>query len=113
MVDLAQTGQVTFTFRCNTQRQVYLVGDFNGWQRTATPMRPGKDGLWSVTLRIPPGSHQFRYFEDGGRWHTDFAAFGLSRNEYGDFNSIVEVDPPIRMRAVPAQAYPYSSAARQ
>ena len=101
MVDLGKTGKVTFTFRCNTPRQVYLVGDFNSWSRTATPMHLGKDGCWHATIKLAPGQHQFRYYEEGGTWHTDFAAFGVVRNEFGNFNSVVEVLPPIRLKALP------------
>jgi 1,4-alpha-glucan branching enzyme len=51
MVDFGGSGKVKFTFRCNTQRQVYVVGDFNGWDKTATPMHPAKDGLWYATVK--------------------------------------------------------------
>ena len=113
MVDLGRTGLVTFTFRCNTPRQVYLVGDFNAWDAEATPMQQGDDGMWYVTLKLPPGAHQFRYHEEGGAWHTDYAAFGIERNEFGGFNSIVDVPPPIRLRAEPAATYPFSGARLQ
>ncbi len=35
-------------------RQLYLIGDFNGWDREATPMTPGNDGVWEV--RLPANS---------------------------------------------------------
>ncbi len=101
MVDLGKTGKVTFTFRCNTPRQVYLVGDFNGWAPTATPMNEVEPGVWFVTIKVAPGQHQFRYREDGDVYHTDFAACGVIRNPYGGFNSVVDVEPPIRLRATP------------
>ena len=113
MVDLERTGLVTFTFRCNTSRQVYLVGDFNNWSNRATPMRLGPNGMWSVTVKLPPGRHEFRYWEENCAWHTDFAAFGVIHNAFGDFNSIVEVVPPIRLKAVPAESYPYSGGPRR
>jgi len=113
MVDLGRSGLVTFTFRCNTPRQVYLVGDFNHWDEIATPMQSGRDGNWYVTLRLPPGRHEFRYREQDGPWHTDYAAFGVVRNAFEEFNSVVEVDPAQRLRAMPAN-YPFSGvAARQ
>ena len=108
MVDLGRTGLVTFNFRCNTSRQVYLVGDFNHWDTQATPMQRADDGMWYVTLKLPPGHHEFRYYEDGGDWHTDYAAFGIERNEFGGFNSLVDVPSPIRLKAMPADAYPFS-----
>jgi 1,4-alpha-glucan branching enzyme len=108
MVDLGRTGLVTFTFRCNTSRQVHVVGDFNNWDAASTPMQQGDDGMWYVTMKLPPGRHEFRYHEEGRGWHTDYAAFGVSRNEFGGFNSIVEVPPPIRLRAIPEGSYPFS-----
>lgn len=35
-------------------RALYLIGDFNKWNRSATPMVPGKEGIWEV--RLPSGS---------------------------------------------------------
>jgi len=113
MVDLERSGLVTFTFRCNTSRQVYLVGDFNSWDAGATPMRFGANGMWSLTVKLPPGRHEFRYWEEGCAWHTDFAAFGVVRNAFGDFNSIVEVLPPLRLKAMPPEAYPFSGGQRR
>lgn len=110
MVDLGRTGLVSFTFRCNTPHQVYLVGDFNGWDLSATPMKRGDDGMWYVTLKLPPGTHEFRYYESCGVWHTDYAAFGVVRNEFGEFNSVVDVPPPMRLKSVTADRYPFSRA---
>lgn len=101
MVDLGKTGKVTFTFRCNTPRQVYLVGDFNDWNPVATPMVEVESGVWVVTIKVAPGQHEFRYREDGDIYHTDFAAFGVVRNAFGGFNSLVDVEPPIRLRVTP------------
>lgn len=33
-------------------RDLSLIGDFNGWDRSATPLCRGREGIWSVTL--PP-----------------------------------------------------------
>ncbi len=110
MVDFGSSGNVHFTFRCNTRRQVYIAGDFNDWDPQATPMIPDRTGLWHHTLKLSPGTHEFRYYEEGGTWHTDYAACGVVRNGLGGFNSVVEVEPPVRLRAVPRR-YPFSGAA--
>ena len=31
-------------------RELYLIGDFNNWDRTATPMQRNRDGVWKVKL---------------------------------------------------------------
>jgi 1,4-alpha-glucan branching enzyme len=112
MVDFGKMGKVTFTFRCNTPRQVYLAGDFNNWDGAATPMHQDRDGVWHVTLKLAPGRHEFRYREDGGAWHTDYAACGVIRNTMGAFNSIVEVTSPIRLQAL-SDSYAFSGGSRQ
>ena len=31
-------------------RELYLIGDFNNWDRSATPLSPDKEGTWQVRL---------------------------------------------------------------
>ncbi len=69
---------------------VFVAGTFNGWDTQATPMKRRRGGTWQVTLKLPPGEHQFRYFADG-QWYTDYAAAGVAPNGMGDFNSLVQV----------------------
>ena len=35
-------------------RALYLIGDFNDWNRSSHPMQPGRDGVWE--LRLPEDS---------------------------------------------------------
>ena len=35
-------------------RSLSLIGDFNGWDRSATPLQPDDEGIWEV--RLPAGS---------------------------------------------------------
>jgi len=74
---------------------VFVAGTFNGWDTQATPMKRRRGGKWEVTLKLPPGEHQFRYFADG-QWFTDHAADGVVPNGMGDLNSIVRVAEPKR-----------------
>ncbi|MEZ4465502.1 MAG: hypothetical protein R3F43_13760 [bacterium] len=51
--------------------RVDVVGDFNGWQVGATPMRPTTPaGRFVVELRLPTGQHGFMYVIDGSRFVT-------------------------------------------
>ncbi len=71
-------------------QQLCLVGDFNEWNETATPMEQAADGTWSATLELEPGrEYQYRYLADGQTWHNDWAADAYVPNPYGSDNSLV------------------------
>lgn len=72
-------------------RQLFLAGQFNGWGTTATPMAEVEPGVWEVSIHLQPGEYRFRYVTDDGRWFTDYAAFGVVRNDFGGWDSVVYV----------------------
>lgn len=68
---------------------IYVVGDFNGWDQRATPLRLTDSG-WLVTLELDAGkAYQYRYLIDGCEWHNDWQADGYEPNAYGGDNSVV------------------------
>ncbi|MDQ3247863.1 MAG: isoamylase early set domain-containing protein [Chloroflexota bacterium] len=84
---------------CLWADRIFLVGDFNGWCESATPMRQDRDGIWRATLDLPVGGqHEFRYLIDG-HWKTDSHADGFAGNRYGSENSVVNVETPVTMIA--------------
>jgi hypothetical protein len=51
---------------------VSVVGDFNNWDPSGTPLRPtGRSGVWSVELRLKPGRYRYTFLIDGNRWAGD------------------------------------------
>lgn len=48
-------------------KQVYLIGDFNGWDPTATPMTKQPDGRWMIGLELSHGHHRYLFWVDGQR----------------------------------------------
>lgn len=76
---------------------IHVVGDFNGWDERATPLRQTESG-WMVTLELEAGtSYQYRYLFDGSDWQNDWHADGYVRNRFGGDNSLVitpEFQPP-------------------
>jgi len=71
---------------------VHLVGDFNNWSETNTPMKRLKNGAFTATFTLERNrEYQFRYFVDGLRWENDWKADKYVRNVYGGENSIVVV----------------------
>ena len=75
--------------------QAAVVGDFNGWDPEADPMRRADSGRWTVVLRLRPGSvHRFRYHLGHDRWENDWSADDYVPNEYGGSDSVVVVPEP-------------------
>jgi 1,4-alpha-glucan branching enzyme len=71
---------------------VHVVGDFNRWQESATPMKRLKDGSFSVTILLERGKeYEFRYLVDAKRWENDWQADKYAPNHYGVENSVVVV----------------------
>ena len=72
--------------------RVSLAGTFNRWDPTATPLvRVGKDGMWTVTLALPSGQHQYGFIVDGRNWTPDPAAPTVD-DGFGRRNSVVSVN---------------------
>lgn len=94
MVVQRMHGEVEFRFLRPAAQRVFLVGDFNGWNRAALPMQATGDGWWACRLCLPEGSHQFQYLADG-KSYLDYAAFGLERGPLGTWNSVVVVGPEL------------------
>jgi len=108
MVEVDETGKATFRFRHRTAGPVFLVGDFCHWRTDHLPMRRAGEMEWMLMIRLPPGTYAFRYYADGA-WFTDYAAFGVGRNPYGGFNSILRVP---KVRAAPAPPFRFRRSVR-
>lgn len=89
-------GKVTFRLppeAAPKARKVNLVGEFNGWNETATPMKKLKNGSFTATLDLEVGqSYRFRYLIDGKTWENDWDAQRYEPAPFdGTENSVVEV----------------------
>ncbi len=73
--------------------RVNLVGEFNDWDTTATPMtRNRSDANWKVTVELKAGErHRFRYLVDGKEWLNDWHADDHEENPYGSYDSVVDL----------------------
>lgn len=67
-----------------------LVGDFNGWDATAAPMKKLKDGSFSLSVNFPVGNtYQFRYLLDDDTWLSEAEADGYAYCAFGNCNNSV------------------------
>ena len=84
---------VRFVLVDSTARSVSVVGDFNGWKRDETPLNvASKPGVWSVSLPLSPGRHEYAFIVDGKHWVVDPASIAAS-DEFGTESSVVLVAP--------------------
>jgi 1,4-alpha-glucan branching enzyme len=67
---------------------VVLVGDFNGWDREATPMQRMPDGRWMASLELKHGHHRYLFVVDG-RPQLDPKANGVARNDQNEPVSLI------------------------
>ncbi len=82
--------QVTFELPAEGEaKQVHLVGDFNGWDQTGTPMKKVK-GVWKATVDLEPDrEYQYRYLVSGSEWRNDPKADKYVPNNIDGDNSVV------------------------
>ncbi|GGM27197.1 MULTISPECIES: isoamylase early set domain-containing protein [Micromonospora] len=50
---------------------VSVVGSFNDWAPGRHELVPRRDGTRTVTVKLGPGEHRFRYLATGGVWLDD------------------------------------------
>jgi hypothetical protein len=84
--------RMTFVLVAPHARDVAVVGDFNDWDATVTPMqRTPTGGTWSVTVPLTPGRHIYSFVVDGSTWVPDPAAPLAPDDGFGGSNSVVLV----------------------
>ena len=101
MITRARTAHgVKLTFSLDLDRPVSVVGDFNGWDPDAHPLKPRTNGRRSAAVTLPSGSrHAFRYLADGGHFFDDPEADGFEDNGYGGTHGVLVLEAPRRASA--------------
>ena len=73
-------------------QSVHIVGDFNGWDKNATPMKKQKNGSFAASVALERNrEYQFRYLLNGETWENDWNADRYVANNHGGENSVVTV----------------------
>ena len=100
-------GKVEVTFRMPPLEDVvelFLCGDFNGWQVKGIPFTLESDGTWVAKSVLDAGkSYRFRYHDNQGRWLNDREADAYVSNDFGSedsvLNLIMEAKKPSKPKA--------------
>jgi hypothetical protein len=82
---------VRFVFVDSGASNVALVGDFNEWTRGATQLkRSGAPGVWTVSVPLTPGRHEYAFIINGSRWVADPLAV-RSSDDFGTESSVIRI----------------------
>ncbi len=80
--------RVTFAL-LDDGRTTALIGDFNGWDPAAHPLKKRSNGTRSVALVVPAGAAlRFRYVADGD-FFDDPEASDFEPNGFGQFHGVL------------------------
>lgn len=81
---------INFICHAPQAASVSLVGDFNGWNPVAHPMRQMPDRSWMLTVELKHGHHRYAFLVDGVLT-LDPHAQGITRNDKNERVSLVPV----------------------
>jgi hypothetical protein len=87
-------GCVRATFRLQygiAVHEIYVVGEFNDWSRTANRMEYDGRGYAADIVMSTGRAYRFRYLIDGHRWQNDWAADSYAPNEFGGDDSVLDL----------------------
>jgi 1,4-alpha-glucan branching enzyme len=81
---------VTFRLHTPEAKIVWLVGKFTGGEFKSYEMKRSVDGYWQCSVELKRGHHEYHFVVDGVPT-TDPNAYVRIPNDFGGFNSVVEV----------------------
>lgn len=85
-----ELGNASFKLNGHTNaKKVILAGSFNKWDEDLFEMNKTKNG-WELTLQMNPDVYQYRFIVDG-IWIEDLDNPDKSENEYGEYNSVIDI----------------------
>lgn len=91
----APSQNVHFILVDGSAKQVWLVGDFNGWSKKDTPLvRAANGSAWTVAVPLSQGRHEYAFIvsdENGERWVAD-PLTRVHQDEFGTESSVVSVE---------------------
>jgi hypothetical protein len=86
----ASVNVVRFSLMAPQAQHVSLVGDFNGWNAGALPLRRLSNGTWEVAVPLAPGRYAYSFVVDGAL-ARDPSAPQAPVDDFGGTNSVVMV----------------------
>jgi anti-sigma-K factor RskA len=82
---------VRLTYRAPQAQRVAVAGDFNKWQTDTNEMKKS-GGIWSIDLKLKPGTYSYSFIVDGKSWVPDPGAEVFRDDGFGSRNAVLKVD---------------------
>ncbi len=96
MVKVIATVEVMFRYEPAVEAEnVYLMGNFNDWSRTADKMRKTAGGGWLYRKFLKPGKYEYKFVRDGLEL-LDPSNPDSIPNGLGGFNSLLNIGADIK-----------------
>jgi 1,4-alpha-glucan branching enzyme len=85
--------KVTFSYESRGAKEVILMGDFNNWNPKKHPMENDENGMWSKSVVIFPGRHEYKFLVDR-QWKEDPQNDQTCLNCFGTYNNVFNLPEP-------------------
>lgn len=79
---------------------VFITGSFTGWRKMIKLVK-GPDDKFSIKLRLPVGTHRFRFIVDNELRFSDYLP--TATDQMGNFVNYIEIQPPESSQIIPDQ----------
>jgi serine protease AprX len=85
-----ENGRLLFVFHDDEATSVAVAGDFNRWDRLATPLKRNGSGLWTTEILVSSaGRFEYKFVVDEKRWIEDPSNGMKAPDNFGGLNSVV------------------------
>lgn len=85
-----ERSRIIFSHHDDNASSVHLVGDFNYWHRSMTPLETDDGGIWRAEIPcLPSGKYRYKFLIDNTRWVEDTTHGFKEEDGLGGFHSIL------------------------
>ena len=84
--------RITFRLVVPEAKEIYIAGDFTGWNKQKQLLNKKLKGVWQKTFLLKPGRYEYKFLVDGS-WWLDPSNGQFCENAFGTRNSVIEVGP--------------------
>ncbi len=81
---------VEVSFYSPQAMNVYVAGEFNGWNTGSLPMKKYEDGVWRLKIDFLPGRYEYKFFADN-TWIESLHGIETIPNPFGTQNFVILV----------------------